>query len=254
MSDVPSKPGTGKTGYGIDDPLPLAALIVAALIAIGLGLYVSAEAASGDPGLARISLLVGPGVGFIILLVAVSMFWGSRQGKIIEMGNVVGNIPWGGREVVLDLGCGRGLAMILASKRLETGYAVGVDVWNPRHVTGNSPLSVAANSYKQAVEDKMFLVKADIAHLPFVDGAFDVVLSAASLHRLTRRGARGPALAEAARVLREGGRVGIIDAGNGNEYAGFLKRNGMIDISVKARRFTSFPPFHVVLARKPFGG
>ena len=54
------------------------------------------------------------------------------------------------------------------------------------------------------------------------------------------------------RVLKEGGRVGILDAGNGNEYSAFLQEMGMRDVEMHRLRFSSFPPFHVVIARKPY--
>jgi ubiquinone/menaquinone biosynthesis C-methylase UbiE len=104
------------------------------------------------------------------------------------------------------------------------------------------------------VEDKVVPVKADPSNLPFADGAFDVLLSATAIHRLVRRKERKTAFDEMVRVLRPGGRVGIIDAGNGGEYAGLLRSDGMMDVSIRRLRFSSFPPFHVVLARKPFQG
>ncbi len=38
---------------------------------------------------------------------------------------------------VLDVGCGRGLMLISAAKRLITGTAVGVDIWDSRDQAGN---------------------------------------------------------------------------------------------------------------------
>ena len=55
-------------------------------------------------------------------------------------------------------------------------------------------------------------------------------------------------------LAHEGARVGIMDAGNGPEYYGLLRSVGMSDVSIHRLRFSSFPPFHVVLARKPFAG
>ena len=55
------------------------------------------------------------------------------------------------------------------------------------------------------------------------------------------------------RVLKDGGRVGILDQGNGEMYSALLNGSGFRDIRMHRLRFSSFPPFHVVQARKPYG-
>jgi ubiquinone/menaquinone biosynthesis C-methylase UbiE len=97
-------------------------------------------------------------------------------------------------------------------------------------------------------------VKADTLSLPLANSSVDVILSALSLHRLIKKKDRIVAFTEITRVLKQGGRIGIIDAGNGGEYSKVLREVGLGDISVRRIRFSSFPPFHVVLARKPFRG
>ena len=244
----------GKTGYGIDEPRSIIELAVAGGLAVAIGFGISSITARTNPDLARIGLLVGPGVGFLVLAVSAALYWSSQQGKVTEMTRLISDIPWGGNEVVLDLGCGRGLGMVMAGKRLEKGVAVGVDLWQRSHLSGNSPNSIWANAAKEGVSDKVAPVKGDPASLPFADSSVDVVLSALSLHRLIRRKEREVAFSEVMRVLKDGGRVGILDAGNGGEYSRVLRQIGMSDISVHRLRFSSFPPFHVVLARKPFLG
>ena len=252
----------GKTGFGIDEPRSIIELAAAGILAITIGFVLSyyfsqPDSVTGIPrnaDLARIGLLVGPGVGFLVLAVAAALFWSSQQGKVTEMGNLISDIPWGGNELVLDVGCGRGLGMVLAGRRLVGGYAVGVDLWQKSHLSGNSPLSIWANAEREGVTTKMAPVKSEPGTLPFVDASFDVVLSALSLHRLIKRKDRAGAFSELLRVLRDGGRVGILDAGNGSEYAKVLRQIGMSDISVHRLRFSSFPPFHVVIGRKPYLG
>ncbi len=244
----------GKVGYGIDEPRSIVQLVIAGGLAVVVGFIVSAYAVEANPSLARLALLVGPAVGFLILAVAAALFWSSRQGKVSEIRKIVANIPWGGNEVVLDLGCGRGLGMVFAGKHLGEGYTVGVDLWQKGHLSGNDPRSIWANAAREGIQSKVFPVKADPSHLPFVDGSIDVVLSATSIHRLVKRRDRKKAFDEMVRVLKYGGRIGIIDAGNGGEYASILRRDGMSDLVVRRLRFSSFPPFHVVLARKPFAG
>ncbi len=244
----------GKAGYGIDDPRSILELTIAGGLAIAIGFLVSRYSAVSDPSIARLGLLIGPAVGFLILAVSTALYWSSRQGKVREMAKIVSSVPWGGEEVVLDLGCGRGLAMVMAGKRLTSGYSVGVDRWQRGHLSGNDPNSIWTNAAKEGVDGKVFAVKADGSYLPFADSSVDVVLSAVSLHRMTKKKGRGAAFSEIGRVLRNGGRVGILDAGNGGEYSGLLRGTGMIDVQVSRLRFSSFPPFHVVMARKPFSG
>jgi arsenite methyltransferase len=246
----------GETGYGIDEPRSIIELLIAGALSVAVGIDVAVYARA-DPSLARfglLGLLVGPAIGFLIFAVAAALYWSSRQGKVTEMSKLIADIPWGGDEVVLDLGCGRGLGMVMAGKRLEGGYSVGVDLWLRSHLSGNDPSSIWANAAQEGVQNRVIPVKADTVNLPLMDSSIDVILSALSLHRLIRKKDRIVAFKEIVRVLKQGGRVGIIDAGNGGEYSKVLREVGLSDISVRRIRFSSFPPFHVVLARKPFQG
>jgi arsenite methyltransferase len=252
-SASPAK-NVGKVGYGIDEPRSIIELAIAGGLAVVIGFVISAYTERINPGTARIGLLAGPAVGFLILAVAAALYWSSRQGKVNEMARIVAKIPWGGEEVVLELGCGRGLGMVLATKRLTSGYAVGLDLWQKGHLSGNDPKSIWANATQEGVQDKVFAVKADPMFLPFAGSTVDVVLSAVSIHRLIKHKDRGAAFSEMGRILKNGGRVGILEAGNGAIYSDLLKRQGMLDVSVHRLRFSSFPPFHVVMARKPFPG
>ncbi len=244
----------GKVGYGIDEPSSIIELAVAGSLAVVIGFVIAFYTIGTNPEIARLGLLVGPGVGFLILAVAAALYWSSQQGKVVQMTRLISDIPWGGGEVVLDLGCGRGLGMVMAGKRLQRGVALGVDVWKKGHLSGNDPNSIWANAAKERVEDKVLPIKSDLNSIPLVDGSVDVVLSALSLHRQIRKRERTEAFSEIARVLKDGGRIGILDAGNGGDYARVLRDLGMIDISVHRFRFSSFPPLHVVIARKPYLG
>ena len=142
---------------------------------------------------------------------------------------------------------------MLAAKKLAHGYAVGVDNWAMSRVAGNDPQSLLSKAAVERVEAKVSPVLVSSVQLPLASGSVDVILSAAALHHLVPKRHREALFAELVRVLKEGGRVGILDAGNGNEYSRLLNRTGMRDIEMHRLRFSSFPPFHVVLARKPYG-
>src|SRR5262245_40390207 len=60
---------------------------------------------------------------------ALWMVWGSRRGKLQERERLLDRVTWRGDEQVLDVGCGRGLLLVGAAKRLASGVATGVDLW-----------------------------------------------------------------------------------------------------------------------------
>ena len=248
----PAKHPAGKTGYGVDEPRTLVELLIAGILAVVVGIIISAYTAPSSPRTADAALIGGSGVGFLILAVMAALYWSSRLGKPREMTKLVNSIPWGGEEVVLDLGCGRGLATIMAAKKMETGLAVGVDTWSKSRVSGNDPHSVLANASEEQIESRVAAVKGASVQLPFADGSFDVILSGLAIHHLVPRRHRDVLFAEIKRVLKDGGRVGILDAGNGLEYSTLLQAKGLRDIEMHRLRFSSFPPFHVVVARKPY--
>jgi arsenite methyltransferase len=242
----------GKVGYGIDDPRIIIELGVAGILAVVVGIVVPSYTATSNPRLAATALLVGPGVGFLILVVVTALYWSSRLGKPREMTKIVNAIPWGGGEVVLDLGCGRGLATVLAAKRLRDGYVLGVDMWSKARIWGNSPHSIFANARREDVESRVEAVKGFATQLPLASGSVDTVLSGVAIHSMAPRRHREALFREIARVLKQGGRIGILDAGNGPEYKSLLDKVGLRDIETHRLRFSSFPPFHVVIARKPY--
>ena len=254
IAEVKTSRPVAKAGYGIDEPRTIAELFIAGALSIALGFIVSAYTHGSSPKTADTALLVGPGVGFLILVVASALYWSSRLGKVREMTKMVYAIPWGGEEVVLDLGCGRGMGTVMAAKKLEAGYVVGVDTWSKARVLGNDPASVLVNAAQEKVETRVSAVKGISAQLPIADKSVDVILSGVAIHHMASRKQRHSLFVEMVRVLKDGGRIGILDAGNGTEYSNLLKQLGLRDIEMHRLRFSGFPPFHVVLARKPYVG
>jgi ubiquinone/menaquinone biosynthesis C-methylase UbiE len=244
----------GRVGYGIDEHRTIIELAAAGVLSVLVGLLVSGYTVTSQPQTARLGILVGPAVGFLILVVTGSLYWSSRRGKIREMGRLIASIPFGGEEVVLDLGCGRGLGMVKAAKNLTSGIALGVDTWQKSRLSGNDPRSIWANARAEGVESNVSAVRAVPTYLPISDRSVDVAISGVAIHKIVRRRERRALFAELARVLKDGGRVGILDAGNGNEYSSMMKESGMTDVEMHRLRFSGFPPFHVVMARKPYGG
>lgn len=108
------------------------------------------------------------------------------------------------RERVLEAGCGTGHGLIQLHHAVEdTGHVVGVD------------LSEGMLYQAKALLDQNHVVKgvnvcqADAFHLPFVPGHFDAVFSSFTLELFDTPEIPG-VLAELGRVLRPGGRIGIV--------------------------------------------
>ena len=111
---------------------------------------------------------------------------------------------------MLDVGCGLGLFLIGAAKRLSTGRAVGIDKWQQEDLSGNNE-GALSNAMIEGVADKVEVHTGDARKLPFPDASFDVVLSSMALHNIYNAGERQTAVREIARVLAPGGRVLIVD-------------------------------------------
>ncbi|MEJ3655463.1 GNAT family N-acetyltransferase [Actinomycetes bacterium KLBMP 9759] len=105
-------------------------------------------------------------------------------------------------ERVLDLGSGGGLDVLLSAQRVgPDGYVYGIDA---------SPdmLALARGHAAQAGVENVEFRRGFLEDVPLPDGAVDVVISNCVLTLSVDKPA---ALAEAARVLRPGGRFGIAD-------------------------------------------
>jgi len=242
----------GRIGFGIDQPGAIIQLVAAAIITIATGFVVAFTIFRKDVALGAVFLFGMPIGGFLILAVAASLYWSSRVGKPREVGSLMKEIPWGGSEIAVDVGCGRGLMMVSAATRLDQGLAVGVDLWKAADLSGNDPRSVWANARADGVLDRVVEVKADARHLPFWDGSVDVAMSSMTIHIIGRSSDRQVAVHELIRILKGGGRIAILDAGRGPEYADIMRDEGLVDVHISRLRFRSFPPLHSVTARKPF--
>ena len=150
-------------------------------------------------------------------------------------------------ETVLDLGSGGGIDVILSARRVgPTGLAYGLDM------TDEMLELARANAARAGVENAVFL-KGLIEDVPLPDASVDVVISNCVINLSTDKAA---VLTEIARVLKQGGRIGISDVVAENdltpeqraergsyvgciagaltksEYGGGLAAAGLADVSV----------------------
>jgi len=105
-------------------------------------------------------------------------------------------------ETVLDLGSGGGIDVILSAKRVgPTGVAYGVDM------TDEMLALARKNAAEAGVANAIFL-KGMIEQVPLPNESVDVVISNCVINLSTQK---DDVLAELARVLKPGGRIGISD-------------------------------------------
>src|SRR6516165_11820770 len=140
-------------------------------------------------------------LGLSCLASAGLFLWGSKVGKLKMRDRLLANIPWRGDEAVLDVGCGRGLLLIGAAKRLTTGKAVGVDIWQAEDLSGNRPEATQENARLEGVSDRVEVKDGDARRLPFADRTFDVVVTKEVLRNIDNATELDTAVREIARVL-----------------------------------------------------
>ncbi len=241
-----------KPDYGVDAPAAMrnllvigAALLVAGTVfppflhfgpvAIGRGVFLWTGGA-----------LFGEGLLFLLYV---------KYGKLRHRDFMLGMHVWRGDEQVLDVGCGRGLLLVGAAKRLSAlggaGRVTGVDVWSNVDMGGNSQAATERNLELEGVADRCALVTESAAAMGFPDDSFDVVVSNLCLHNIYERAPRERAVREIARVLRPGGLALLSDYKRTGEYARELRELGF-KVSMRwGSWLTTFPPLRVVIARKP---
>jgi arsenite methyltransferase len=105
-------------------------------------------------------------------------------------------------ETVLDLGSGAGADVLISAQRVgPSGRAIGLDMTDEM-------LALARANAAEAGVDNVEFVKGYIEEIPLPDAAVDVVISNCVINLAADK---RKVLAEAARVLRPGGRFAVSD-------------------------------------------
>jgi ubiquinone/menaquinone biosynthesis C-methylase UbiE len=209
--------------YGIDAPGAVRNLAIGGAAALVLTVVALAL------GLAQVARMATP-VAIGWLCIAGWMVWDSKVGKVRGRDRLLDSLPWRGDEAVLDVGCGRGLLLIGAARRLTTGKAVGVDIWQAADLSSNRPEGTLENARLEGVADRIEVRDGDARRLPFADGAFDVVVSKEVMHNIYNAAERDSAVREIARVLKPGGRLLLGDVRHTGRYAQVLRESGLVDV------------------------
>jgi ubiquinone/menaquinone biosynthesis C-methylase UbiE len=176
--------------------------------------------------LSEIGLAMAATCGFL----GAWMVYESKLGKLRRRERLLNRLVWTGNEQVLDVGCGRGLMLVGAAKRLTTGRATGIDIWQAEDLTNNHAEAALENARREGVADRVDLKTCDMRRMPFPDASFDVVVSRAAIHNLYQNVDRAQAVSEIARVLKPGGEVLIDDIRHHHEYRAVLSQHGCAEI------------------------
>jgi ubiquinone/menaquinone biosynthesis C-methylase UbiE len=188
--------------------------------------------------------------GVIFLIEGLLMIWSSRYGKLRARDRLLDGLGLTGQENLLDVGCGRGLLLIGAARRLPNGRAVGVDLWSQVDLSDNSASATLANAAAEGVPERVEVHEGDMRKLPFADASFDAVVASLSIHNIYSVAGCREAILEIVRVLKPGGKVALMDIRHVREYAAGLLGAGMNDVKVSGLSFWIFPPVRTVTARK----
>lgn len=188
---------------------------------------------------------------FSMLASAALYYYSSKVGKLQLREKIVDGLALRGDEQVLDAGCGSGLLLVGAAKRLTTGKAVGVDIWRSGDLSNTGRDATLRNARIEGVSEKIRIEEGDIRKLPFETDTFDGVISLNVVHNIASRGEREKALTEIIRVMKPGGRFVIADFRNTGDYARLLRTAGIGDARKVVIGWTLFLPTFAAVGTKP---
>ncbi len=127
---------------------------------------------------------------------------GSWEGKPKQIGLEKLDVKPG--EVVLEIGCGTGHAIAALARSVgASGRVYGVDL------SRNMLAITSARIEQHELTGRTVLEQGDAVHLPFAPACFDAIFSSFVLELFDTRDIP-QVLAECHRVLRSGGRIGIV--------------------------------------------
>jgi arsenite methyltransferase len=239
---MPAKPD-----YGIDAPGVIRNLFLVSLAGVALAIFSPQSVTIGPVTLGPHPTGWGAAIGCGIAALLMLLY--AKIGKFYHRDRILALHNWRGDEQVLDVGTGRGLLLVGAARRLTTGHATGLDIWNKEDLSGNSLERTEQNLAAEQVTEKCSLVTGGAQKMIFPDNSFDVIVSNLCLHNIYDNPTRLQACREIVRVLKPGGVAIISDFKHTGEYAATMRDAG-VRVERKLPNLLTFPPLRILLARK----
>lgn len=236
--------------YGLDAPIVVRRMFSRGgwSLALGLALYLMNR--QEYPGPAEHLLTALGLIGLTFVGVGAFMVWSSRIGKLRLRDKLLDALQLKGDEKILDVGCGRGLLLIGAAKRLKAGKATGIDIWSQEDLSANSADATKLNAKIEGVSDRVRIENGDARKLVYPDSHYDGVMSSLTIHNISDSSEREQAVREMWRVLKPGGRMLIYDIFRTGEYAKILREIGAQDVTESPMEFLWCVPSRSLTARK----
>ncbi|HLX45281.1 MAG TPA: class I SAM-dependent methyltransferase [Bryobacteraceae bacterium] len=236
--------------YGLDAPIVVRRMFSRGgwALVIGLAVFFINHDEYPEPS-ARLLGVLGS-IGLTFIAVGAFMVWSSRVGKMRLRDKLLDSLQLKGDEKILDVGCGRGLLLIGAAKRLKSGKATGIDIWSQEDLSSNSADATKQNAKIEGVSDRVRIENGDARKLVYPDNNYDVVLSSLAIHNIPDSQEREQAIREMWRVLKPGGRILIYDIFRTGEYAKILQESGAQDVTESPMEFLWCVPSRSLTARK----
>ncbi len=238
---------SNRADYGIDAPHVIRNLILIGLAFAAICLIWHRVTIAG------ITFILYPGLlwsaGWCIAPALLMLLY-AKVGKFRHRNRILSYFPWRGDEQVLDVGTGRGLLLVGAAKRLTTGHAIGIDVWNAEDLSGNNEQNLLHNLDVEGVRGKAEVQNQDAREMKFPDATFDAVVSNLCIHNIYEKAGRMKACKEIARVVKPTGVIVISDFRHMAEYRKNFQSLGL-QVEYKSLNWDTFPPLRILVARKP---
>jgi arsenite methyltransferase len=249
---------SSKIDYGIDAPGLVRFFLMAGFVSAICAVLAILIVNSSSLWVLLIKLLFATAAIYLLGMGGLMLYW-SKFTKARMRESTLDLVSWRGNERVLDVGCGRGLMLIGAAKRLTTGQAVGIDIWEAKDQSSNSLQAVLENVRIAGVQNRVEVHTADCRSLSFSDQSFDIVVSHWVVHNLPSEEERNRAISEMVRILRPDGRLILCDIEHRNTYITTIRLLGLkdpkmifgpvADVILGALSFGSFRPTTIIATK-----
>lgn len=231
--------------YGIDAPYVPAIFIIAGVVLASVGVL---SRSSG--GAAWVV------VGIFFIVQGLIYLHTTLRGKFILWRGIVDEVELPTSARVLDVGCGRGMAVITVLTQFPDATGMGLDLWRGQDQSGNDPSAIRANAEENGVLDRLYLLTENMMDMSIPDNEMDFTFAYVSIQNIKNREDRAIALAEIYRVTKPGGQIRIVDIQYTAQYETELTELGATDVTRHSLGFNGWfgNPFYackLVSATKP---